>query len=116
METLCKIRDIQTAIQRFGIEFEKESNLSLNEGMLLSALMKDNILSSVDLAKKIGLTCSNGARVLKSLEEQSLIIRIISKDDKRIVYFSLTKDGVTKINSVKTALINIPNELKPLLG
>lgn len=115
METLCKIRDIKTAIHRFGIEFEKESNLSLNEGMLLSALMKDNILSSVDLSKKIGLTCSNGAIILKSLEEKDFIIRSISKTDKRIVNFSLTKAGKTKINNVITAMINIPKELKLFL-
>lgn len=39
MEDLCKIRDVYRAIAEFETQFIQQYNLSLNEGMLLCALL-----------------------------------------------------------------------------
>ncbi|MCK9163008.1 MAG: MarR family transcriptional regulator [Bacteroidales bacterium] len=116
MERLCKIRDIYTAIEKFEVGFEKEYELSLNEGMLLCTLLEVKTLSSTELAKKLGLTCSNTSKVIKSIEGQNFIERSLGKEDKRQMYFKLTKEGEEKIRAVKTSKVNIPEDLKPLLG
>lgn len=115
MEALCKIRDVYTAIERFEVEFENEYNLSLNEGMLLCTLLEFEMLTSTDLAKKLGLTCSNTSKVIKSIEGKNFIDRELGKKDKRQMYFSLTEEGMEKIKTIKTAKINIPKELKVIL-
>lgn len=116
METLCKIRDIYIAISKFESHFEKEYNLSLNEGMLLCTLLEFKTLSSTELAKKLGLTCSNTSKVIKSIEDQKLIERSLGKEDKRQMYFSLTNEGQIKIKSVKSSKVNIPEDIKMLLN
>lgn len=115
MNSLCKIRDIYAAIDLFEKSFEKQYNLSLNEGMLLCTLMEFKVLSSTVLAKKLGLTCSNTSKVLKSIEDQNFIQRSLGKEDKRQMYFSLSKEGEAKIKEVKTSKIEIPDILKDLL-
>ena len=110
MKAICKIRDIYAEIDKFGEEFEKEYNISLMEGILLSTLKENNILSSYDLAKKTGLSFSNASKVIKSMEGQGFIIRSILKHDRRQVYFSLTDSGKAKIRKVK--IKNLP----PLLS
>lgn len=106
MNTLSKIRDFYAEVNRFGEEFEREYHLSLTEGILLSTLKQDKKLSLVDLSKKICLTCSNSARILKSLADRNLVERTIDKKEKNPIFFSLTKEGEEKIDSVK--LVNIP--------
>lgn len=116
METLCKIRDIYTSIEKFEVVFEKEFGLSLNEGMLLCTLLEIKSLSSTELARKLGLTCSNTSKVIKSIEGQNFIERSLGKEDKRQMYFKLTKEGETKIKSIKTTKIDVPEELQAILG
>ncbi|MEF9932397.1 MAG: MarR family transcriptional regulator, partial [Bacteroidales bacterium] len=94
---LCKIRDIYRVIQEFEQEFEKEYNMSLNEGMLLCILSKIKIASSGDLAKELGLTCSNTSKVIKSVEKKEFIKRVIGNNDKRQMYFSLTNEGLARM-------------------
>ena len=116
METLCKIRDIYATIEKFEVEFEKEYGLSLNEGMLLCTLLGFKTLSSTVLAKKLNLTCSNTSKVIKTEESQNFVERSLGKEDKRQMYFKLSKEGEAKIRSVKSSKINIPEELKAILG
>lgn len=106
MNTLSKIRDFYAEVNRFGEEFEKEYDLSLTEGILLSTLKQEKKLSSVDLSKKICLTCSNSARILKSLVDRNLVERTIDKKEKNPIFFSLTKEGEAKIRKVK--IKNLP--------
>lgn len=115
MDTLCKIRDIYRTIAEFESQFEKEFDLSLNEGMLLCSLIDNKCLSSTEIANSLGLTCSNTSKVIKAVEEKEFVERSLGKEDKRQMYFSLSKEGEAKIKEVKTSKIEIPDILKDLL-
>lgn len=112
MDIICKIRDIYKLIGEFEGQFYKEYGITLNEGMLLCSLLEKRTLSSTELAKNLGLTCSNTSKVIKSVEEQGFVERQLDKEDKRQMYFALTEKGAECILSVKNSKINIPRELK----
>lgn len=114
VSTLCQIRDVYRAIYEFELNFQQSHNLGLNEGMLLCSLNTQKY-SSNDLAKVLGLSNSNTSKVIKSVEQKGLIKRIVGKEDKRQMYFSLTDLGRKKLESIKCAAFEIPEPLKPII-
>ncbi len=115
MDTLCKIRDIYRTIAEFESQFEKEFDLSLNEGMLLCSLIDNKCLSSTEIAKNLGLTCSNTSKVIKIVEIKGLIERTLGKEDKRQMYFTLTSEGEKMINKIKISPLDVPQNLKDII-
>ena len=111
---LCQIRDVYRAIYEFELNFQHSYDLSLNEGMLLCSLNAQKY-SSNELAGVLGLSNSNTSKVIKSVEKKRLIKRIVGKDDKRQMYFTLTDLGRKKLESIKCAEFNIPESLKPVI-
>ena len=93
MEKLCKIRDIQRAVNQFEQGFEKRYGICLNEGMALCSLLKAGSLSSGEIGELLGLSSSNASKVIKSIENKRLVERATGEKDKRQMYFSLTPDG-----------------------
>lgn len=115
MEKLCKIRTLQRAIVQIESCFEKKYGISLNEGMTLCSLKKEKKLSSGEICEMLGLTNSNTSKVLKSVEKKGYIKRVIGKEDKRQMYFSLTEAGEALIGSVNCENIEIPEVVENLL-
>lgn len=107
MKTLCNIRDIYRSIRDFESLFQQKYDLCLNEGMLLCSL-RDNTLSSSELAEVLGLSNSNTSKVIKSVEDKGLIERKLGKEDKRQMYFQLMDTGMRKLIEIKKeeSLIN----------
>ncbi len=108
---LCKIREVYRIIQEFEQEFDKKYNMSLNEGMLLCILSKVGTASSGHLAKELGLTCSNTSKVIKSVEKKGFIKRVLGKEDKRQMYFTLSQSGAMQIEMIKNSDLKIPGAL-----
>ncbi len=115
MEMICKIRDIYKLVGEFEVQFIKKFDISLNEGMLLCTLLEKKEASSTELAKILNLTCSNTSKVIKSVEEKGFVDRKMGKEDKRQMYFSLTKAGIEKITKLKTSKIKVPKELTDII-
>lgn len=112
METkICRIRKVYRIIQEFEQEFEKEYNMSLNEGMLLCILSKMGSASSGHLANELGLTCSNTSKVIKSVEKKGFIRRVLGKEDKRQMYFTLSEEGKARMEKIKCSEMEIPEVL-----
>ena len=78
MDRLCKIRDIQRAVNQFEQGFEKTYGICLNEGMALCSLLKAGSLSSGEIGELLGLTSSNNSKVIGSVEKKGLVERVIS--------------------------------------
>jgi len=114
VSALCQIRDVYRAIYEFELNFQQSYNLSLNEGMLLCSLSVQKY-SSNELADILGLSNSNTSKVIKSIEKKGLIKRIVGKDDKRQMYFTLTDLGRKKLESIKCAEFIIPELLKSVV-
>ena len=103
METLCKIRDVYRAIAEFEVQFTQMYDVSLNEGMLLCRLLNIPKLTSSEIAEALGLSASNTSKVIRSVEGKKLITRLIGKEDKRQMRFSLTTEGKNRISDIKNA-------------
>lgn len=114
VKTLCKIRDIYRAIAEFEIGFQQKYDLSLNEGMLLCSLNEDR-RSSSEIAGLLSLSNSNTSKVIKSVEQKGFVKRIIGKEDKRQMYFTLTESGHKKLETIKCDNLTIPDLLQPSL-
>ena len=111
---LCKIRKIYRAIDEYENKIVHAYGLSLNEGMLLCCIQEYGKTSSTDIAKSLGLTCSNTSKVIKSLETKKVIKRSLANKDKRVMLFSITEEGKKKINAVMTDTKNLPAIIKEL--
>lgn len=112
MEKLCKIRDLQRAVNQFETDFEKLYDICLNEGMALCSLAKAERLSSGELGELLGLTSSNTSKVINSIEEKGLIERVMGTKDKRKMFFFLTTKGKRLLDGIKCNDLGIPELLK----
>lgn len=115
MERLCKIRDLQRAVNLFETRFEKIYGICLNEGMLLCSLSKSGQLSSGEIGELLGLTSSNASKVIKAVECKGFVERVIGAKDKRQMYFSLTETGSKLLSGIKCDAVEIPDPLKAIL-
>ena len=113
METLCKIRDVYRAIAEFEVQFTQMSDLSLNEGMLLCTLLNTPKLTS---SEALGLSASNTSKVIRSVEGKKLITRLIGKEDKRQMRFSLTTEGKNRISDIKNATFELSELLQQVVS
>lgn len=101
MEPLCRIRDILRSLSDFEVRFQNKYGIGLNEGMLLCSITKHGRCSAGQVAELLGLTSSNASKVIASAEKKGLLERIMGKEDKRQMYFSVTKDGEELLKRVK---------------
>ena len=116
METLCKIRDVYRAIAEFEVQFTQMYDLSLNEGMLLRTLLNTPKLTSSEIAEALGLSASNTSKVIRSVEGKKLITRLIGKEDKRQMRFSLTTEGKNRISDIKNATFELSELLQQVVS
>lgn len=116
METLCKIRDVYRAIAEFEVQFTQMYDLSLNEGMLLCTLLNTPKLTSGEIAEALGLSASNTSKVIRSVEGKKLITRLIGKEDKRQMRFSLTTEGKNRISDIKNATFELSELLQQVVS
>ena len=107
METLCKIRDVYRAIAEFEVQFTQMYDLSLNEGMLLCTLLNTPKLTSSEIAEALGLSASNTSKVIP---------RLIGKEDKRQMRFSLTTEGKNRISDIKNATFELSELLQQVVS
>lgn len=112
---ICGIRRIYKAIAQFEVQLQTVLGLNLNEAMLLCLLSDKDHLSAGEIADAMMLTRSNASKIISSLENASLIRRHLCKDDARCMRFSLTKNGVEKLNAVHCKKLQLPDELQQLV-
>jgi len=107
---LCKIRDIQRALEFFESEFEKAMGLTLKEGMLLCCISEGEA-TSTELASKVDMSCSNCSKVIGTVEKKGYIQRMLGATDKRNMFFTLTDSGKLKLTEIKAKMPAIPDQL-----
>lgn len=114
--TLCRIRDLQRAVNRFEAEFEERYGLSLNEAMALCTLSKSGRMCSGELGERMGLTPSNVSKVLRTAEQKRLVQRELCCEDRRQTFYALTPQGNERIGSMDCHAIELPDLLRDWLG
>lgn len=66
---------------------------------------------ATQIAARLGMEPTSLSRVLKKMEDQSLIFKEVDEKDKRIMKIFLTTKGVEKRKRVKEILINFNQKL-----
>ncbi len=115
MEELCKIRNLQRAVNQFETAFEKRYGICLNEGMALCSLSRSERLCPGELGEMLGLTPSNTSKVLRSVESKGYIARELSDRDRRQMYFTLTDKGRQLLATTCCREVGMPELLKRAL-
>ncbi len=67
--------------------------LSTSEMHCIEAMHPKELVSGIELAKKMGLSPSRGSRIIESLMEKNLLRKEIDSSDRRYCVISLTKKG-----------------------
>lgn len=109
MDKLCRIRDLQRAVVQFEAAFERRYGISLNEGMTLCTLSKRPRICPGELGELLGLTPSNTSKVLRSAETKGLVARELCCKDRRQMFYSLTAEGQTLLESIHPSEVEIPS-------
>ena len=115
MDKLCRIRDLQRAVNQFEAAFEKRYGICLNEGMALCSLSNAERMCPGRLGELLGLTPSNTSKVLRSAESKGLVLRELCCKDRRQMHYSLTTKGRELLASVSCREIEIPEILRKWL-
>lgn len=70
----------------------KEMNMTGPQGMLMGTLAHHGEMKVSDLSEKLGLSNSTVSGIIDRLENQGLVIRTRSKEDRRVVYVNVTSE------------------------
>ncbi|MFV3410337.1 MarR family winged helix-turn-helix transcriptional regulator [Bdellovibrio bacteriovorus] len=99
-EVMDYIRHIFKALRVSSSQFEKDLGLSAAQIFVMKKLKEEPGLSINDLALRTTTHQSSVSVVVKKLEEQGLVSRMISKEDSRKVVVSLTPSGLEKLSEI----------------
>lgn len=92
-EAIRVIRAMKKVMNVFRQNMEgqfKEMNLTGPQGMLIGTLAHYGEMKVSDLSEKLGLSNSTVSGIIDRLENQELVKRTRSKEDRRVVYVSVT--------------------------
>jgi MarR family transcriptional regulator, organic hydroperoxide resistance regulator len=115
---------MSTIKQRMGNHF-KEMNLTGPQGMLMGTLAHHGEMKVSELSEKLGLSNSTVSGILDRLENQGLVERTRSKEDRRVVHIKVTDEfkkhsqkHFDEINQLIEQMMNkaTPEELDIILG
>jgi len=99
-QALIKMKEALHHIYAFEAHLAHEHKMLLNEAIVLAMLGDGKTRRSTDLARELGTTFSMMSRTLKALEEPKYIIRAFGKEDKREMYFTISKLGQKKLETL----------------
>ncbi|WP_202708574.1 MarR family transcriptional regulator [Sporosalibacterium faouarense] len=74
---------------------------------LLQLLSRYNRLKVCEISEMMSIKDSTTSRIIDRLEDGKLVTRLRSKDDKRVVFIELTKEGYTVVNNLKKISMNL---------
>lgn len=109
------MREIVKALSSLEAELERRYGVTLNQAMVLCCIGHERVTSTA-ISENIGLTPSNTSKLLRSMEEKSLITRTMGHDDRRCIYYSITPEGLKRLHALKTRQLPIPPGIAPLFS
>ncbi|MDD2272569.1 MAG: MarR family transcriptional regulator [Desulfuromonadaceae bacterium] len=119
------LNGLSNMIDEQSREIEKLTGLSKNQALTIRAVSRSPSASVTELAKSMYLNPATMVRILDRLEEQGIIARIRSKEDRRVVKIGMTDkfSGIEKIlrtithdSLLKCLATTNDNELSDMLG
>lgn len=113
---ICKLREIHQAIARLDEDFSRKFGLGLNEAMVLCMLSERKSASAGELSRKLGLSRSNMSKVLSAVEQLGYVERTIGADDKRVMFFSITRAGKACLERIDCGTLSVPAQMENLFS
>lgn len=89
-EVLSTLRKISHAIELYSRFLFREYGLTAPQLTILTAIFRAGPLAVTDIARKVSLSQATVTNILGRLEQQHLILRTRSTQDRRMVYIGLT--------------------------
>jgi DNA-binding MarR family transcriptional regulator len=107
METTELASSLRTAVSNLHKSLRKQADpvkeYSMTEVETISHLFRNPSLLPTELAALTRITTQSMSQILKKMEEQGIIKRTPSKDDRRKVFISLTALGKKMVEKVRYA-------------
>jgi DNA-binding MarR family transcriptional regulator len=94
-ESIEVARLFQEVMNLFRLNMKKvieETGMSAPQGMVIGLLHKHKKMKVTELSKHLHLPNSTVSGIIDKLEEHDVVIRERSKDDKRVVYVSISTE------------------------
>ena len=110
---ICMMSGLVKAMAALENSLMDIHGLSLNEAVVLCCI-GDSEVSAGAVADSTGLKPSHISKILKGLEAGGLVARALGSEDWRQMYFSLTPEGRSRLEKLRTRQIPIPALLAPL--
>lgn len=85
-------KQIMVKIKQGTGKYFEEMNLTGPQGMLLGILIHTGKMKISDLSEKLGLSNSTVSGIVDRLENQGVVERTRSKEDRRVVYVDATEE------------------------
>ncbi|MBO8164115.1 MAG: MarR family transcriptional regulator [Brevibacillus sp.] len=117
-ELLLGIRSLQLQMKRLICLATKDEMLSQGLIFLLFRLSQVGALKMTEISEHFGLSAGAATGMADKLEQQGLVKRVRSTEDRRIVQVVLTEEGEKRLEQIKReferlagqALAGIPKE------
>lgn len=99
------------AISELEDSLRKLHGLSLNEAVIMCSI-GDSVVSAGSVSELTGLKPSHVSKILRGLETRGLVERKMGNEDRRQMYFSLSREGIARMGKLKSEQIPIPDTLR----
>ncbi|HYE12490.1 MAG TPA: MarR family transcriptional regulator [Patescibacteria group bacterium] len=118
------LKNVMEAVKQNVHQHFKEMNVTGPQGMLMGTLAHYGEMKVSDLSEKLGLSNSTVSGIIDRLENQGLVERTRSTEDRRVVYVKVTaafmktsKKRFQEIENVFKAMMSkaTPEELDEIL-
>ncbi|QOT00386.1 MarR family transcriptional regulator [Brevibacterium sp. JNUCC-42] len=97
---MIEMSRVQLKSKTFVDSITKDDTLSQNHVMLLIDLKLSNSMRITEISERFLITAGAATSMCDKLEEQELVCRIRTKEDRRVVLVVLTEKGEEKINHI----------------
>ncbi|MCR4421985.1 MAG: MarR family transcriptional regulator [Spirochaetales bacterium] len=101
----------------FTMMFSELEKVKIHPGQppILSLLLQEEKLTQTEIASKVCVKPSTIAVILKKMEKNRLIEKMIDENDRRVYYIVLTEEGKNVANKAKDILLKLEKEFTETL-
>lgn len=92
IDVLKLLKEIMKTIHKNATKEFKELKITGPQGMIIGILTHHGEMKITDLSEKLGLSVSTVSGIIDRLEKQGMVLRLRSKDDRRVVYVKVADE------------------------
>ena len=111
-----QIKSVWHNISKMYNKFAEDHQLTFTMALVLLQLETNEGLPSTQIGPSVGLEARSLTRLLKRMEDEGLVEKSPSKEDKRLVYISLTEKGKEKRQIAKARINDFDKQIQESIG